>query len=38
MEPGRIKTSIAFSDQKKAKGVESYLKTACGRALHKKRL
>jgi predicted GIY-YIG superfamily endonuclease len=36
--PWRIKTYIAFSDEKKAFAFERYLKTASGRAFAKKRL
>jgi putative endonuclease len=36
--PWRIKTYIAFSDEKQAVAFEKYLKTASGRAFAKKRL
>lgn len=36
--PWKIKTAIAFSDEKRAKEFEKYLKTASGRAFTKKRL
>jgi len=36
--PWRIKTYIAFSDQKQAVAFEKYLKSASGRAFAKKRL
>jgi predicted GIY-YIG superfamily endonuclease len=36
--PWRIKTYIAFSDEKQAIAFERYLKTASGRAFAKKRL
>jgi predicted GIY-YIG superfamily endonuclease len=36
--PWRIKTYVAFSDQKQAFGFEKYLKSASGRAFAKKRL
>ncbi len=36
--PWHIKTSIAFTDRKKALDFESYLKSASGRAFAKKRL
>ena len=36
--PWRIKTYIAFSDQKQAGAFEKYLKSASGRAFAKKRL
>ena len=37
-KPWRIKTYIAFSDEKKAFEFEKYLKSASGRAFSKKRL
>ena len=37
-KPWHIKTSIAFTDRKKALDFESYLKSASGRAFAKKRL
>ena len=36
--PWRIKTYIAFSDERQAVAFEKYLKTASGRAFAKKRL
>jgi predicted GIY-YIG superfamily endonuclease len=36
--PWRIKTAIAFDDQKKALDFEKYLKSPSGRAFAKKRL
>jgi len=36
--PWRIKTCIAFSDEKQAHAFEQYLKTQSGRAFAKKRL
>jgi len=36
--PWRVKTYIAFSDEKRAAAFERYLKTASGRAFAKKRL
>ena len=36
--PWRIKTAIAFDDEKRAIELERYLKTASGRAFAKKRL
>jgi putative endonuclease len=36
--PWRIKTYIAFSDEREAVAFEKYLKTASGRAFAKKRL
>lgn len=36
--PWKLKTYIAFSDEKQAFGFEQYLKTASGRAFAKKRL
>jgi putative endonuclease len=36
--PWRIKTAVAFSDQKRAVEFERYLKSASGRAFAKKRL
>lgn len=36
--PWRIKTYVAFSDEKQAFAFERYLKTASGRAFAKKRL
>lgn len=35
--PWKIKTAIAFTDEKKALDFEKYLKTASGRAFAKKR-
>ena len=37
-KPWRIKTAIAFTDQKKALDFEAYLKSPSGRAFAKKRL
>jgi putative endonuclease len=37
-KPWRLKTYIAFSDEKQAFSFEKYLKTASGRAFAKKRL
>jgi putative endonuclease len=36
--PWRIKTAVAFTDQKRAAEFEKYLKSASGRAFAKKRL
>ena len=36
--PWRIKTAIAFTNEKQARAFECYLKTASGRAFAKKRL
>ncbi|MHC4916470.1 MAG: GIY-YIG nuclease family protein [Planctomycetota bacterium] len=36
--PWRLKTTIAFTDRKRALDFERYLKTASGRAFAKKRL
>ena len=36
--PWRIKTCIAFTDEKRARAFEQYLKTQSGRAFAKKRL
>ena len=37
-KPWRVKTYVAFSDEKRAMAFERYLKTASGRAFAKKRL
>ena len=37
-KPWRIKTYVAFTDEKHAFGFEKYLKSASGRAFSKKRL
>ena len=37
-KPWRVKTYVAFSDEKQALAFERYLKTASGRAFAKKRL
>jgi predicted GIY-YIG superfamily endonuclease len=37
-KPWRIKTCVAFSDEKRAISFEKYLKSASGRAFAKKRL
>jgi putative endonuclease len=37
-KPWRVKTYVAFSDEKNAQAFERYLKTASGRAFAKKRL
>jgi len=37
-KPWRVKTDIAFSDEKKAIAFEKYLKSGSGRAFAKKRL
>ena len=36
--PWRIKTCVAFTDEKQARAFETYLKTQSGRAFAKKRL
>jgi len=36
--PWRIKTAVAFTEEKRAADFEKYLKTASGRAFAKKRL